>query len=152
MNTGIQKRKETSMSIRHKLETNPSCERSRLILTSNVQNRFFTAHWHDSVMNNMKRRHLIISFSHHKEECVDKFSKFADVIKPTSSGHLKSCFVSLKNLIFENLSLAKEIRLEIDRCFDSASCKHDLQSSASHTHNSCRIFLNSKELEKYCKR
>ena len=44
--------------------------------------------WHNSVMNNMQCGHLIVTFSHHKEYCVEKFGEFREVIPPASGSHL----------------------------------------------------------------
>lgn len=40
-------------------------------------------------MNDMKCRHLIITFPQHEEECVEEFSKFTKIIPPTEICHLE---------------------------------------------------------------
>jgi hypothetical protein len=49
---------------------------------------------HNSMMNHMKRRHLIIALSHDEEKCVEKFGELAKIIPPTSASHLKSKFIN----------------------------------------------------------
>lgn len=75
-----------------------------------------TTEWHDTVMNDMKCRHLIITFPQYKEECVKEFSKFTKIIPPTEICHLQEIkhVISTKQL-FKNLKSAK-IKLTFKAC------------------------------------
>lgn len=49
--------------------------------------RELTAEWHNTVVNHVERRDLIISFAHNEEECVEKFGKFTDKIPIAADSH-----------------------------------------------------------------
>lgn len=46
------------------------------------------AEWHDSMMDDMEGRHLIVSLSHNEEERVEELCELAEVVPPTTFSHL----------------------------------------------------------------
>lgn len=45
------------------------------------------AHWHNSMVNNVQRRHLVVFLPQDKEECVKEFRELGNVIPPTCPCH-----------------------------------------------------------------
>lgn len=60
-----------------------------IVIGVKFQKAEFTAEGHDSVMNYVKNRDLVVSLSHYEEKCVEEFGKFAHKVPPTSCDHLK---------------------------------------------------------------
>lgn len=44
------------------------------------------------MMNNMKHRNLIETFSQHEEKCIEEFCEFTEVIPPAEVSHLKKYY------------------------------------------------------------
>lgn len=45
-------------------------------------------HWHQSVMDDMQCGHLIVTFAHHKENGIEEFSEFREIVPPATFGYL----------------------------------------------------------------
>lgn len=72
-----------------------------------------TTEWHDTVMNDMKCRHLIITFPQHEKECVEEFSKFTKIIPPTEVCHLEEIKQVINKTLTKNQT---NLLLKLEHC------------------------------------
>lgn len=70
VNECIQKTKERTMTARREFDAPPNgC-------------------WHQTMMDHMQCRHLIVTFAHHKEDGIEEFCELGKVVPPTAASHL----------------------------------------------------------------
>ena len=68
MHRGIEKTEEGAVTTREEFHTPPS------------------GGWHDSVMDNVQSRDLIVFLTQHKENSVEKLGEFAEIVPPAALG------------------------------------------------------------------
>jgi hypothetical protein len=83
----VEETEECRVATGHELDAPPDCDDDEIVNQLCLQLEL-TAEWHDAMVDHVKGRHLIISFAHHEEYCVEELCELAEEVPPATSCHL----------------------------------------------------------------